>query len=347
MATTPSAVTALEIDAGPAEAGARRFAAAAEGAKASNAGLVATNERLQKSLKETERSWQRLEEKANPLLRLQRRLEADIDRVTNARIRGFGNDERAAQVVAALTAQYEQMANREALVAKAEQERAIATERARQAAETAQVAYNRLLGVNAAVASSARASASVFEEAAREEEAAARSAQQLAAANENLRARYVPLVAAQQQYAAALEEITRAEREGVLTRQEAAAAIRQEQAAYTRQSGAVAGTSAALQDSFGRYRQFGAVVQQAGFQVGDFAVQVASGQGVLRPFIQQGTQLISMFGPWGAVIGAAVAVVGALAVAFLDFGDAADQAADAVKAYDDIIGDIDGNLRRA
>src|SRR3546814_19133683 len=54
-----------------------------------------------------------------------------------------------------------------------------------------------------------------------------------------------------------------------------------------------------------------------------------------------------MFGPWGAVIGAAVAVVGALAVAFLDFGDAADQAADAVKAYDDIIGDIDGNLRRA
>src|SRR3546814_11368498 len=53
-----------------------------------------------------------------------------------------------------------------------------------------------------------------------------------------------------------------------------------------------------------------------------------------------------MFGPWGAVIGAAVAVVGALAVAFLDFGDAADQAADAVKAYDDIIGDIDGNLRR-
>lgn len=73
----------------------------------------------------------------------------------------------------------------------------------------------------------------------------------------------------------------------------------------------------------GHYRNFGSAVQQAGFQVGDFAVQVASGQGVLRPFIQQGTQLISMFGPWGAAIGAVGAVAGALAVTFLDVEDAA------------------------
>jgi hypothetical protein len=69
--------------------------------------------------------------------------------------------------------------------------------------------------------------------------------------------------------------------------------------------------------------RMGNAVQQAGYQVGDFAVQVASGQGVLRPFIQQGTQLVSMFGPWGAVIGAAGAVVGALATTFITADDEA------------------------
>jgi len=85
------------------------------------------------------------------------------------------------------------------------------------------------------------------------------------------------------------------------------------------------------------YRSFGSVVQQAGFQVGDFAVQVASGQGVLRPFIQQGTQLISMFGPWGAVVGAAGAVVGALATSLMGASDAADEAEDSVKLYADAL----------
>lgn len=74
-----------------------------------------------------------------------------------------------------------------------------------------------------------------------------------------------------------------------------------------------------------------AAIQNVGFQVGDFAVQIASGTNPMRAFIQQGTQLISMFGPWGAVIGAAGAVVGALATSFMDLGDsakAAEEAAD-------------------
>jgi hypothetical protein len=77
----------------------------------------------------------------------------------------------------------------------------------------------------------------------------------------------------------------------------------------------------------------GLVMQQAGFQVGDFAVQVASGQGALRAFIQQGTQLLGFFGPWGAVIGAAAAVVGGLAMAFFDLEDATDDATRAQERY--------------
>ena len=61
-------------------------------------------------------------------------------------------------------------------------------------------------------------------------------------------------------------------------------------------------------------RQYLGGVQQMGYQIGDFATQVASGQNALIAFTQQGTQLISGFGPWGAVIGAAGAIVGALAV---------------------------------
>jgi len=66
--------------------------------------------------------------------------------------------------------------------------------------------------------------------------------------------------------------------------------------------------------SGGETRRFGGAVQQVGFQVGDFATQVASGQSAVVAFTQQGAQVAGAFGPWGAVLGAAGAVVGALAV---------------------------------
>lgn len=55
-------------------------------------------------------------------------------------------------------------------------------------------------------------------------------------------------------------------------------------------------------------------LQQAGFQVGDFAVQLANGTNGLQAFGQQAPQLLQIFGPVGAVIGAAVAVIAALGV---------------------------------
>jgi hypothetical protein len=55
-------------------------------------------------------------------------------------------------------------------------------------------------------------------------------------------------------------------------------------------------------------------LQQAGFQVGDFAVQLANGTNGLQAFGQQAPQLLQVFGPLGAVIGAAVAVIAALGV---------------------------------
>jgi len=56
-------------------------------------------------------------------------------------------------------------------------------------------------------------------------------------------------------------------------------------------------------------------MQQAGYQVGDFAVQVANGTSKMQAFGQQAPQLLQIFGPIGAVVGAGVAIFAALAVA--------------------------------
>lgn len=56
-------------------------------------------------------------------------------------------------------------------------------------------------------------------------------------------------------------------------------------------------------------------LQQAGYQIGDFAVQVANGTSKMQAFGQQAPQFLQIFGPIGSVIGAVVAVVAAFGVA--------------------------------
>jgi gas vesicle protein len=54
-------------------------------------------------------------------------------------------------------------------------------------------------------------------------------------------------------------------------------------------------------------------VQQAGYQIGDFAVQVANGTSRIQAFGQQAPQFLQIFGPIGAAVGAAVAIIAAIA----------------------------------
>ena len=59
-------------------------------------------------------------------------------------------------------------------------------------------------------------------------------------------------------------------------------------------------------------------MQQAGYQLQDFIVQVQGGTNPLIAFSQQGSQLAGFFaGPWGAAIGLGIAAVGGLGTAFL------------------------------
>lgn len=66
-------------------------------------------------------------------------------------------------------------------------------------------------------------------------------------------------------------------------------------------------------------------VQQLGFQIGDFATQIAGGQSVMLAFVQQGGQVLQFFGVFGAVAAAALAVFGSLTIAFVKSGGALNQ----------------------
>lgn len=82
-------------------------------------------------------------------------------------------------------------------------------------------------------------------------------------------------------------------------------------------------------------RSFGSVTQQAGFQVQDFAVQVASGQSALVAFAQQAPQFLGIFGAAGAIAGAAVAI-GAVALQFIGLGKETKSAAEATSYFDSV-----------
>lgn len=79
----------------------------------------------------------------------------------------------------------------------------------------------------------------------------------------------------------------------------------------------------------GNFRTVGLAAQQAGYQIGDFAVQVSSGGNAVVAFIQQSSQLLGFFGTAGAVAGAALAIAGGLYLAFSNMEDAASAAEEA------------------
>lgn len=82
-------------------------------------------------------------------------------------------------------------------------------------------------------------------------------------------------------------------------------------------------------------------MQQAGYQVQDFIIQVQGGQSALVAFAQQGSQLAGAFGPGGAVLGAVIAlgsVIAGTLITSLNGGKSAmDALKDATEAMDKVI----------
>ena len=94
---------------------------------------------------------------------------------------------------------------------------------------------------------------------------------------------------------------------------------------------------AEVQKAQGGMRSFGGIAQQAGYQIGDFASQVASGGSAVTAFVQQGSQLLGMFGMFGAIAGAGLAIAG-VAYQMLSAKDAAKETRD---AFDDLNDEIE------
>ncbi|MEC5372514.1 tail protein (tape measure) [Pseudocitrobacter sp. MW920760] len=82
-------------------------------------------------------------------------------------------------------------------------------------------------------------------------------------------------------------------------------------------------------------------MQQAGYQVQDFIVQVQGGQSALVAFSQQGSQLAGAFGPGGAVLGAVLALSTVVAGTFITSlkggKNSVDALKDAISATDKVI----------
>lgn len=161
-----------------------------------------------------------------------------------------------------------------------------------------------------------------------------------------------PLFAAQMQYNAAIERATDLRRREILSEEEFVTVQRAAKGALdeaTSAHGGAVGASNAMR----------AGMQQAGFQVQDFVVQVAGGTSATRAFSQQAPQMIGSLqlmaagaengkgkfaqfanlisGPWGIALGIAIPVAGMLAEKLLFQGDAADTATDKLKKHKEAV----------
>jgi hypothetical protein len=88
-------------------------------------------------------------------------------------------------------------------------------------------------------------------------------------------------------------------------------------------------------------------VQQVGFQVADFSVQLAGGQNAMLAFAQQGGQILQFFGAAGAVAGAALAVFAAWAIATGAFTSDTKKLADAMKPLNKDFTDYETYVKRS
>ncbi|MFO0467370.1 MAG: hypothetical protein ACK5ZS_00255, partial [bacterium] len=138
--------------------------------------------------------------------------------------------------------------------------------------------------------------------------------------------------ASQLRYEQIVDRVNSAMERGRISQERGAQIISLAQQRYMAAATATAGLGAATAAAATSSRQFGFVAQQSGYQLGDFAVQVASGQSAMVAFIQQGSQFLGIFGAFGAVAGAALAIGGGIYMMFSRMAENAKAATDEVSS---------------
>lgn len=89
--------------------------------------------------------------------------------------------------------------------------------------------------------------------------------------------------------------------------------------------------------------RLGGTIQQAGFQVQDFAVQVGGGTSAMTAFGQQAPQFLGIFGPAGSIAGAIVSIGAVAFNVFSKMGDDAKSAGEKLEFMNGVIDKIAKN----
>ncbi|MBP6818350.1 MAG: phage tail length tape measure family protein [Ferrovibrio sp.] len=139
-------------------------------------------------------------------------------------------------------------------------------------------------------------------------EAAARAADQL-------RARYVPLVAEQQRYLLSLREIREAQAAGILTQAQAAAAIERTKVNFAAQVASINASKTAAETHTGAVKLQAHQIANLGQQIQDVGVQLAGGQNPFLILAQQGPQAAYAVGGFANLAKLALSFVTPLNVA--------------------------------
>jgi len=90
-------------------------------------------------------------------------------------------------------------------------------------------------------------------------------------------------------------------------------------------------TAQAVKVSTGQMHMMRGGVSQLGYQIQDIAVQLGMGTNAMLVFGQQGSQIASIFGPGGAVLGAILAITSAIGVGLVNAAKAAGNEIDVMK----------------
>jgi hypothetical protein len=198
---------------------------------------------------------------------------------------------------------------------------------------------------------------------AKEAKVSAQAARNQANEEERLRSKFVAGHSAMNIYSRELDELARARKLDIISAQQQAAAVESLNKDFKAGTGIFANYANAMGKSSNR---MGVAMQQTGYQVGDFLVQVQSGTNPMVAFGQQATQLVGVMyllpqatlaakvGIMGLKLsmGAIVAVVSiliplatAIGAYFLRAGEDAKEASDDVNTYADAIDNLNNKLK--
>ena len=180
----------------------------------------------------------------------------------------------------------------------------------------------------------------------REAKVAAAAAAEVAKEEERLKNKFVEGYTAMNIYSKEMNDLALARKKGLISTKEQTAAVASLNAQMKAGTGAFANAATGMQIVGKRANRTGVLAQQAGYQFGDFAVQVQSGTNPMIAFGQQATQLIGTFSMLArstkaimafSALGVIVPVATAIAGAFMRTRDAAKEAEGGIKTLEEQI----------